>query len=119
MAGVCHTGQSMGFQHSAVEAAVRNVVRSLVVFAMPYNAECWPMRKNNTDALEGFIYRCLRRVTRLERGSPGPLEDHPSRAEVVGVAASPHAEQRVGESGFAGWDNERRSTASTNDYSTQ
>ena len=55
------------------------------------------MRKNNTDALEGFIYRCLRRVTRIERGSPDLLEDHPSRAEVFGVAARPHAEELVRE----------------------
>ena len=61
---------------------------SLVVLL--YNTECWPMR---ADAVEGFIYRCLRRVTRIERGSPGPLEDQPSRTEVVGVAARPHADE--------------------------
>ena len=55
------------------------------------------MRKNNTDAVEGFICCCLCRVTRIERGSPDPLEDHPSRAEVFGVAASPHAEELVRE----------------------
>ena len=49
-----------------------------------YNAECWPMRKDNTDAVEGFIYRC-------------PVEDHPSRTEVFGVAASPHADELVRE----------------------
>ena len=69
--------------------------RSLVVSVLLSNAECWPMRKNNTDDVEGFLYRCLRRVTRLERDSPDPLEDHPSHAEVVGVAASPHEEELV------------------------
>ena len=71
--------------------------QSLVVSVLLYNAECWPMHKNNTDAVEGFTYRCLRRVIRIARGSPDPLEDKPSRAEVVGVAASPHAEELVRE----------------------
>ena len=79
--GVCHTGQSMGFQHSAVEAGL---FRSPMVSLLLLNAECWP----TTHAVEGFLYPCLRRVT--QRGSPDPLEDHRRRAEVVGVATSPH-----------------------------
>ena len=68
--------------------------RSLVEFVLLYNAECWSIR---TDAVEGCNYRCLRRVTRIQRGSPSPLEDHPSRAVVFGVAASPHATSWMGQ----------------------
>ena len=32
--------------------------RSLVASVLLYNAECWPMRKNNTDAVEGFTAVC-------------------------------------------------------------
>ena len=95
---VCHTGQRVGLKLKS------GLFRSLVMSVLLYNAECWPMCKNNTDAVEGFIYSCLSRVARLERGSPGALKDHPSRAEVVGVAASPHAEELLRESGFAGRD---------------
>ena len=56
----------------------------------------WPVQ-HRCGVVEGFIYRCLRRVTRIERGSPDPLEDHPSHAEVFDVAASPHAEEMVRE----------------------
>ena len=38
---------------------------SQVVSVLLYNVECWPMRKNNIDAAEGFIYRCLCHVTRV------------------------------------------------------
>ena len=68
---------------------------SLVVSVLLYNAECWLMRKINIDAVEGFIYRCLCRVTRIERGSPDQLEHHPSRAEVF--AARSHTEELVRE----------------------
>ena len=39
--------------------------RALMVSELLHNVECWPMRKNNADAVEGFTYRCLRRVTRV------------------------------------------------------
>ena len=54
------------------------------------------MCKNNTDSV-GFIYCCLHRVTRIERGYPDPLEDHPSCAEVFNVATNPHVEELVRE----------------------
>ena len=43
-----------------------DLFRLLVVSVLLYNAKCWPMHKNNTDVVEGFIYHCLRRVARIE-----------------------------------------------------
>ena len=98
MAGAVFATLGTVWDSSIVPLKLKSALfRSLVVSVLVYNAECWPMRKNNTDAIEGFIYRCLRRVTRIERDSPDPLEDHPSRAEVFSVAASPHAQELVRE----------------------
>ena len=96
--------------------------RSLVISVLLYNAGCWPMRKNNTYAVEGLVYRCLHHVIRIEEGSPDQLEDHPSRSEVFGVTASPHMEKLAREK-HASLDGTlppyERSTASTHDNSTQ
>ena len=40
--------------------------RSLAMSVLLHNAECCPTRKNNTYAVEGFIYCCLRCVARIE-----------------------------------------------------
>ena len=51
------------------------------------------MRKAHVAAVKGFLYRCLRRVTREERRSPDPMENRPSRVKVFGAAASSGAEE--------------------------
>ena len=122
MAGAVFATQGKAWDSSIVPLKLQSgLFLSVVVSVLLCNAEYRPMHKNNTDAVEGFIYRCLRRVTRIERGSPDPLEDHPSRAEVFGVPASPGG---AGKRKVALLDGtlpayERRSTASTNDNSTQ
>ena len=85
MAGAVFATVGKVWDSSIVPSKLKSgLFRSLVVSVLLCNAECWPMRKNNIDTVEGFIYRCLRRVTRIERGFLDPLE-------VFGVAATPHA----------------------------
>ena len=98
MAGAVFATLGNVWDSSTVSLKPKSVLfLSLVVSVLLYKAECWPMRKINIDAVEGFFYRCLCRVTSIMRGSPDPLEDYPSRAEVFGVAASPHTEELVRE----------------------
>ncbi|KAI0233680.1 hypothetical protein LSAT2_016082 [Lamellibrachia satsuma] len=33
--------------------------------------------------MEGFLYHCIQRVIRVERGSSDPLEDRPSHVELI------------------------------------
>ena len=98
MAGVVFATLDKVWDSSIVALKLKSgLFWSLVVPVLLCNAECWPMLKNNTDAVKGFIYRCcLRRVTRIEQGSPDPFEDQAVTQE-FGVTASQHAEELVKE----------------------
>ena len=58
---------------------------------MLYNGECWLMKKQDLERLEGFHFRCLRRLTRKKRRQDlGDMDiDKASKKDVFNAATVP------------------------------
>ena len=61
---------------------------ALVGSIMLYNSECWAMNDDETRMLDGFYFRCLRRISKKARGREG-REDHASKVEVFEITQQP------------------------------
>jgi hypothetical protein len=58
--------------------------KTLIQSILLYNAECWAVKKTDLDILEGFHFRCLKEITKKERGVPkGRVVDKASREDVA------------------------------------
>jgi hypothetical protein len=64
---------------------------ALVMTILLYNGECWTMKKNDLQRLEGFHFRCLRRITRAHRcpGLDKSKIDKATKEEVFKTAKIP------------------------------
>ena len=65
--------------------------KALVMTIVLYNGECWLLNKQDLTKLEGFHFRCLRRITRKQRcpGLGNMQVDRASRKEVLIVSQVP------------------------------
>lgn len=73
---------------------------AIVMTVLLYNGECWVTRPRDLERLEGFHFRCLRRITRNVR-CPGMKDDckidRASHEEVFGVSRMPKIEDMLRE----------------------
>ena len=71
--------------------------KALVMTIVLYNSECWTLKKSDLQKLEGFHFRCLRRITRNKR-RPETEEmeiDRASKKDVFGAAKVPIIEEMI------------------------
>ena len=73
--------------------------KALVMTILLYNGECWNVKKRDIKKLEGFHFRCLRRLTRkLRRPGLGDMEiDKASKKDVFGASRMPTIEELLRE----------------------
>ena len=73
--------------------------KALVMTILLYNGECWNVKKQDIKKLEGFHFRCLRRLTRkLRRPELGDMEiDKASKKDVFGASRMPSIEELLRE----------------------
>ena len=70
--------------------------KALVMTIVLYNGECWLLKKQDLKKLEGFHFRCLRRITRKQR-CPGLGDMQVDRACRKDVLAVPMIEELIRE----------------------
>ena len=73
--------------------------KALVMTILLYNGECWSLKKQDIKKLEGFHFRCLRRLTRKRRRPGlGDMEiDRASREDVFKASRLPIVEELLRE----------------------
>ena len=73
--------------------------KALVMTVVLYNGECWLMKKQDLERLEGFHFRCLRRLTRKKRQRDlGDMDiDKASKKDVFNAAKVPGIEELLRE----------------------
>ena len=73
--------------------------KALVMTILLYNGECWSLKKQDIKKLEGFHFRCLRRLTRKRRRPGlGDMEiDRASREDVFKASRMPIVEELLRE----------------------
>jgi hypothetical protein len=73
--------------------------KALVMTILLYNGECWSLRKQDIKKLEGFHFRCLRRLTRKRRRPGlGDMEiDRASKEDVFKASRMPTVEELLRE----------------------
>jgi hypothetical protein len=73
--------------------------QALVMTIVLYNGECWTMKKQDLARLEGFHFRCLRRITRTHRcpGMGKSVIDRATKKEVFKTAKLPGIEEMLRE----------------------
>jgi hypothetical protein len=72
---------------------------ALVMTIVLYNGECWTLKAQDLKRLEGFHFRCLRKITRMHRcpGMENLEVDRASKIEVFKIAKLPTIEAMLRE----------------------
>ena len=78
---------------------------ALVMTILLYNGECWNVKKRDIKKLEGFHFRCLRRLTRkIRRLELGDMEiDRASKEDVFEASRMPTIEELLREKRLMVW----------------
>ena len=73
--------------------------KALVMTILLYSGECWSLKKQDIKKLEGFHFRCLRRLTRKKRrpGLGDMVIDKASREDVFEASRMPTVEELLRE----------------------
>jgi exonuclease III len=66
-----------------------SLFRSLVVTILLYNGECWDVKAKDEKRLEGFYFRCLRRLSKSKRRVKGKATDKASKMAVYQATKAP------------------------------
>ena len=76
-----------------------HLYKALVMTIVLYNGECWTLKKQDLAKIEGFHFRCLRRITRKDRRpSLGDMEvDRASKKDVFETSKVPTIEELIRE----------------------